>query len=174
MSDFGPISYFLGMEVIRDCKNKLITLSQRGYILNSLKRFGIEDCKAVDTPMVNGSRLVKEEDNKASIGEITAYSQVVGTLMYLMVETRPDVAYAVSVVSRFMTNPNSEHMTAVKRIFRYLQGTADLSITYGAAEAPEIVGFTDSDYGGCTDTRRSAGGYLFMLNGGPVSWSAKR
>lgn len=148
------------MDVIRDRNKRLITLSQRGYILNSLKRFGMEDSKPGDTPMLNGQRLAKEDNKKASLDEIAIYSQMVGTLMYLMVETRPDVAYAVSVVSCFMTNPNSEHMQAVKRIFRYLQGNSYFSLVYGAAEAPdwEIVGFTDSDYGGFTDTRRSTGG----------------
>ena len=100
------------------------------------------------------------------------YASAVGSLMYAMVCTRPDLAHAVSVVNRFMGEPGNEHWQAVKRIFRYLRGTSDVGLIYGGDTKCLVTGYSDSDYAGDVDTRRSMTGYVFILGGLVVSWKA--
>lgn len=100
------------------------------------------------------------------------YSSAVGSLMYAMVCTRPDLAYAVSVVSRFMGQPGKEHWQAVKRIFRYLRGTSDVGLIFGGDTQCSVAGYSDSDYAGDIDSRRSMTGYVFTLGCSVVSWKA--
>ena len=100
------------------------------------------------------------------------YASAIGSLMYAMVCTRPDLAHAVSVVSRFMSQPGKEHWQAVKRIFRYLRGTSDIGLVYGGDTQCLVTGYSDSDYAGDVDSRRSMTGYVFTLGGSVVSWKA--
>ncbi|KAM6555743.1 hypothetical protein CsatB_002762 [Cannabis sativa] len=102
------------------------------------------------------------------------YASGVGSLMYVMVCTRPDIAYAMSIVSRFIADPGEKHWDALKWIMRYIKGTLDLGLTYSKSYNPEIQvsGYVDSDYAGCIDTRRSITGYVFTMQGGCVSWKA--
>ena len=103
------------------------------------------------------------------------YRSAVGSLMYAMVATRPDIAAAVSAVSRFMENPGSEHWTAVKHIMRYLKNTADWVLTLGSGCKLQLVGYCDADWaGGDLDGRRSTTGYTFSLGSGSIVWSSKR
>ena len=97
------------------------------------------------------------------------YASAVGSLMYAMVATRPDIAYAVGIVSRFMSNPGKKHWDAVKTILRYLSGTSDHKLCYGQGDAG-ITGHVDSDYAGCMDTRRSTTGWIFKFAGSAISW----
>ena len=106
------------------------------------------------------------------------YSNAVGTLMYLAITCRPDISYAVSVFSRYNANPGRKHWEGVKDIFRYLKGTRLLGITYGGNDIVEcdrniLISYSDSDWAGCPDSRKSVSGYCVMLNGGPVQWQAK-
>jgi hypothetical protein len=97
------------------------------------------------------------------------YAPVVGSFMYAMVATRPNIAHAVGVISRFMYNPGRLHWNEVKHIFRYLVGTQDHDITFGLDKPSSLVGFTDSDYAGCYDTRKSTSGYFFKFGHGAIS-----
>lgn len=101
------------------------------------------------------------------------YQSMVSVLMYLMLGTRPDIAFAVSCVSRYASNPDQQHVSAVKTIFRYLQGSRRLCFRYTGDLKP-LSGFTDADWGGDLDTRRSTGGYVFDVGSGAISWSSKR
>ena len=92
--------------------------------------------------------------------------------MYAMVQTRPDICYIVSVLSRYNNNPNSKHIAAAKRVIRYLKGTLDYGITYGTETG--LVSYTDTDWAADQETRRSLGAYVFLLHGGAVSWTSKR
>ncbi|KAL5725484.1 hypothetical protein ACHQM5_008624 [Ranunculus cassubicifolius] len=100
------------------------------------------------------------------------YASTVGSLMYAMVCTRPDIAYAVGVVSRFLANPGKEHWEGVKWILRYLKGTSNMSICFGG-DRPTLEGYTDADMAGDIDSMKSTSGYLFTFAGGAVSWQAK-
>ncbi|XP_039123482.1 secreted RxLR effector protein 161-like [Dioscorea cayenensis subsp. rotundata] len=103
------------------------------------------------------------------------YSSAVGSLMYAQVCTRPDIAYAVGMLGRCQSNPGIYHWKAAKKVMRYLQGTKEYKLTYRRSDNLEVIGYSDSDYAGCLDSRRSTSGYIFMLSGGAISWrSAKQ
>lgn len=94
--------------------------------------------------------------------------------MYAQVCTRPDIAYVVGLLGRYQSNPGIEHWKAVKKVLRYLQGTKDYMLTYRRTDNLEVIGYSDSDYAGCKDTRKSTSGYLFMLAEGPISWRSHK
>ncbi|UYV67549.1 hypothetical protein LAZ67_5001172 [Cordylochernes scorpioides] len=125
------------------------------------------------------SKLTKEmcpKDNQ-EIEEMNKipYRQTIGSLMYLMTGTRPDIAYAVSRVSQFMNNPGPSHWTAVKKIFEYLKATKNIGICFGGSSCTtSLIGFSDADFAGDLDTRNSTTGYVFMLNNGPISWCSQK
>ena len=169
MSDLGLMHYFLGIEVMQSDDG--IFLSQKKYVGEILNKFHMKDCNSVSTPVECGMKLHKDHDGKKV--DSTLYKQIVGSLMYLTT-TRPDIMYSVSLISRYMENPTELHLLAAKRILRYLQGTRGLGIYYKKGEKSSLVGFTDSDYAGDQDDRRSTSGYVFMLGTGAISWSSKK
>ena len=134
MKDLGATNFILGIEIKRDCMNRKFWLNQRKYVDMILQRFRMQDCKPVNTPIPVGFKLSAEQCPKTQedIEDMShvPYASAVGSLMYAMVCTRPDIAHAVGVVSRYMSNPGKEHWTIVKRIFRYLRGTSDFRICY--------------------------------------------
>ena len=176
MKDMGEASHILGMRIQRDRCKRLLYLSQVEYIDKVLKRFNMERGKALSTPLPPYVKLSKNDcpmsdDEKAEMAKIP-YSFVVGSLMYAMIATRPDIAFAVGVVSRHMSNPGKKHWEAVKGIMRYLNGTRDMCICFGSQEAC-VIGYTDADYAGDLDNRRSTSGYVFTYTGGAVSWRSR-
>ena len=102
------------------------------------------------------------------------YSQLVGSLMYLSVTTRPDISFVVGALARFMSCPTSTHWQAAKDVLRYLEGTKDYGLVFGGSNDLSLIGFCDADYAGDLDTRRSTTGYIFTLNGAAISWQSKR
>lgn len=173
MTDLGPCHYYLGIRIRRNRPARTIILDQQGYIQKILHQFNMTDCAPVQTPMVE-KRLQKTEDEYLSQpDERKEYQSMVGSLMYLMLGTRPDLAYAVSVVSRYSSNPDDTHRQAVKRILRYIQGTRDLCLVFQGDLRP-LRGYSDSDWAGDPDTRRSTSGYVFDVGSGKISWSSKR
>ena len=133
----------------------------------------MQNCRTADTPMTT-KKLMRAPDEYEAPRELRKkYQSAVGSLMYLMLGTRPDLAYAVSVVSRYSASPTVCHWTAAKRIFRYLKGTRHFKLQYKGPIRP-LAGYTDADWGGDLDTRRSTSGYCFNVGSGVVSWSSKR
>jgi hypothetical protein len=171
MTDLGKMKYFLGIEVNQTSDG--IFIHQRKYATEILAKFGMEDCNKVCSPIVTGCKLVKNENGKAANEK--SYKQMVGSLMYLLA-TRPDLAYSVFLVARFMERPTEMHVAAIKRIMRYLKGTLSLGIMYKkvSGDVLQLNGWTNYDYAGDLDDRKSTSGYLFMLGGGAVSWSSKK
>ena len=169
MSDLGMLHYFLGIEVVQSANG--IFISQKKYVQDVLDRFQMKDCNPVSTPTKFGLKLNKDHEGKKV--DSTLYKQIVGSLMYLTA-TRPDIMYSVSLISRYMENPTEIHLLAAKRILRYLQGTRDFGLFYKKGEKSGLFGFTDNDYVGDQDDRRSTLGYVFMLGTGAVSWSSKK
>lgn len=173
MSDLGPCTHYLGISVRRDRANRSIYLSQRGYIEKFLKDLGMWDVKTAVTPL-DSSRLPEAPQGYQAADALKSkYQRAVGLLMYAMLGTRPDIAYAVSVVSRFSANPTTDHWLAVQRILRYLRGTLDLELAFSGDLRP-LVGYSDADWAGDISTRRSTSGYVFSIGTGPISWSSKR
>ena len=120
--------------------------------------------------------LLQKSDTEVDTNLQQEYQRAIGSLMYAMVQTRPDIAYAVSTLAQFSSNPNGTHWAAVKRVFRYLKGTLNLGIEYNkdAVQGQELVGYSDADYAGDRDNRRSTSGFVFMLAGGPITWLSKK
>ena len=178
MKDLGEVHYFLGIQVIRNQKDTAIWLTQRSYIEQILKQYNLDQSKAVATPSQVGDKLSKlqEPQTQTEHEELSAipYGNAVGSLIYAMLGTRPDIAAAVGVCSKFMANPGLQHWKAVKRILRYLQGTLDLGLKLGGRNAnPSLKGYSDSDWGGSLDDRKSTTGFVFDFSG-PISWQSKR
>ncbi len=179
LRDLGPTKYLLGVEIIRDRANRCIQLSQRQYILNILERFGMATCDPVKTPMNTGVRLSSSMSPTTPEEQQTMfkipYISAVGALMYLAVCTRPDIAYTVSNLARYNSNPGWEHWKAVKHLFRYLKGSMDLKLTYrpDPTASQPFVTYSDADHAGDPDKKRSTGGYLVKMGTGAVDWSSK-
>jgi hypothetical protein len=171
MTDLGKMKYFLGIEVIQNKQG--IFINQQKYGSEILQRFGMSDCNGVCSPIVPGCKLVKDEAGKAI--DATMYKQMIGCLMY-MLATRPDMAYSVCLTARYMERPTEMHVAAVKRILRYLKGTLDHGILYKPKAGGELIleGWSDSDYAGDYDDRKSTSGYVFTMNGVAVSWCSKK
>lgn len=136
----------------------------------------MEYAKAVSTPLATHFKLSISQSptNEAEKSDMqrVPYASAVGSLMYAMVCTRPDIAHAVGTVSRFLSNPGREHWNAVKWILRYLRGTTSLRLCFGG-DKPTLVGYTDSDMAGDIDSRKSTSGYLIKLAGGAVAWQSR-
>jgi len=177
MSDLGELHYCLGVEFERDRANHTITMSQRKYIEEVLKRFNMEECKPIATPLDVNSKLLKltEQEFQSVQEEMQGipYKAAVGSLMYAMVGTRPDLAFPVSMVSQFMSRAGPSHWMAVKRIMRYLKGTLDLKLCLGGKDV-SLRGYCDADWGGDANERRSTTGYVFFVGVGAISWNCKR
>lgn len=131
----------------------------------------MKDSKAISTPSDVNVTLVKAGED---CEKVFPYRQAVGSLMYAATVSRPDISYAVGEVSRFMDNPNQQHIGALKRILRYLNHSKTMVITYGSNELGDLIGFTDADFARDIDTRRSTTGYVFMLGNGAITWKSKR
>ncbi|GJX75492.1 transposable element [Tanacetum coccineum] len=176
MKDLGAARKILGMEIIRDRKHGKLFLSQKSYIEKIISRFGMSSAKSVNTPFSANFRLstAYAPQSEAEIEYMSRipYASAVGSLMYVMVCTRPDIAHAMSVVSRYMAHPGKEHWNAVKRIFRYLKGTSDVGLIYGGEREYLVAGYSDSDYAADLDARRSLTGYVFTIGSSVVSWKA--
>jgi hypothetical protein len=176
MKDLGVAKKILGMRITRDRKNRKLTLSQGEYTEKVLERFRLQNAKPVSTPLANHFKLTKEMCPKTQ-EEIeymskVPYSSTIGSLMYAMVCTRPDIAHAVGVVSRYMNNLGKEHWQVVKWIFRYLRGTATHALCFGGSYI-FLKGYADSDMTGDKHNRRSTTGYVFTIGGTTVSWILK-
>jgi hypothetical protein len=170
MKDLGEAEYILGIQIIRNADRTSITLSQRLYMHTILQHFEMEHCALVLTPMEPGLCL---EPLPAGLQPFNApYQALVGTLMYLMLATCPDIAFAVSQLSCFAGRPSEAHWKAGKRLLRYIQGTLDYGLTYQRSSTPTpLLGYSDADWSNDPATSRSVGGYAFMLAGGAISWS---
>lgn len=173
MTDLGECSFYLGMEIKRNRPAKTLRLSQRGYLAKVLDDLKMQDCKPVATPMDMSKLTPAEKEYTATEADRQWYAGAVGSIMYLMLGTRPDIAFAVSCLSRFMSKPTSAHVTAVKRVCRYLKGTQDMELVFRGDLCP-LSGYTDADWAGDIATRRSTSGYIFNLGSGAISWSSKR
>ena len=191
MKDLGEAKKILGMEISRDRKLGRLCLTQTQYLRKVLNRFGMnEKSKPVSTPLAPHFKLSavlspKDDAEREYMAKVP-YANAVGSLMYAMVCTRPDISQAVGVVSKYMHDPGKEHWQAVKWILRYILNTVDVGLVfqqdkqdgqciigYSKSKRPDrqsLVGYCDSDYAGDLDTRRSTTGYVFTLAKAPVSW----
>jgi hypothetical protein len=176
MKDLGATKKILGMRITRDRKNHKLTLSQGEYTEKVLERFTMQNEKLVRTHLASHFKLTKEICPKTR-EEIeymfrVPHSSAIGSLMYAMVYTRPNIAHAVGVVSGYINNPGKEHWEAVKWILRYLRGTNTHALHFGGSDS-FLQGYVYSYMAGDKDSRRSTTGYVFTIGGTTVSWILK-
>jgi Reverse transcriptase (RNA-dependent DNA polymerase) len=169
MKILGGLNYFLGIEVSR---NKMgIFISQRKYILDLLAEVGMLDYKPADTPMVQNVKLCVDPDQIPTNKD--QYQRIMGKLIYLS-HTRPDIAYAVGVVSQFIHNPKEEHIEAVTRILKNLKGTPGKGITFEKYGHANIEEYLDADWVGNVVDRKSTARYFIFVGGNIVTWRSKK
>lgn len=176
MKDLGNVKDVLGMHIERQGDVGSIKINQRFYIESALKKFGMTECNPMDTPLeLNVNAIIADSEPKMNKDKLInePYRELVGCLMYLANASRPDIAFAANVLSRFNQNPKEIHWKMAKRVLRYLKGTVDYGINY-VSEKNSIVAYSDSDWGGDTLDRKSNTGYVVCLAGGPISWTSKK
>jgi hypothetical protein len=171
---------FVGIQWTRDRLNKKITLHQTTYLKRVLDRFRHyipTSTRKVGIPIncfnhLSISQCPTTPDDKKYM-ELFPYSQILGSLMFAMVNTRPDLAHPVGLLSRFMSNPGKEHWEALCRTLKYIDETINYSLTYGPNDN-KLHGYSDSDWGTCPDTKRSITGYVFIWKNAAISWKSRR
>ena len=171
MKDLGEAKSILGIQITRNKTEKKIFISQEEYATEVLSRFSMINSNPISTPMDRaGIPDAKSEPLDPSV----PYRQAIGSLMYLMISTRPDIAYSIRCLSQYCENPEEKHWAAVKRVFRYIRGTSTKGILYDGNKHIEPIGYSDSDYAGCKESRKSTSAYIFLIAGGAVSWKSKK
>jgi len=178
IKDVGENDYFLGMRVQQDLNLGTIRLTQRPYWEHVLNRFNLTHTSPRNTPLPVGITLdhnmsPKTDSERAQMAD-KPYRPVLGSVMWGQLATRPDLSFAVSLLSRFQADPGIEHWNALMHVIGYIKNTMDYGLTYSRDADLTPLAYVDADYGGCRDTRRSTTGYIFTMAGGAVTWSSKR
>ncbi|XP_074314464.1 secreted RxLR effector protein 161-like [Silene latifolia] len=145
----GEASYVIGVEISRDRSQRTLGLSQKAYIMKVLERFNMVKCNPNDVPIQKGDK-------------------------FSLICTRPDISLAVGMLGRYQSNPGMGHWSAAKKVLRYLKGTMNKMLTYRHTDQLEVIGYADSDFGGCVDSRKSTFGYVFALAGEAISWKSAK
>ncbi|KAJ9561425.1 hypothetical protein OSB04_006585 [Centaurea solstitialis] len=178
MKDLGEATYILGIRIYRDRTKRLIGLSQSTYVDKVLKKFNMENSKKGSLPIHQGIKLCRAQcpltrDQVDKMSRVP-YASAIGSIMYAMTCTRPDVSYALSMVSRYQGNPGESHWTAVKNILKYLRNTRDMFLVFGGSEGLRVTGYTDASFQTDVDNSCSQSGWVFLLNGGAVTWKSSK
>ena len=169
----GPPRTFLGLNIIRNAR--YLAINQTGYIHRMLERFKMTGAYTAETPMDASLPLLKAQENDR-LANVQEYQELVGSLNHASIFSRPDISFAVSQLSQFLTKPTATHMVAARRVLRYLKGSTTLSIVYQFRHPSNlnIYGFTDASWAGDKNDRKSVTGYIFMIAGGAVSWTSHK
>lgn len=161
-------AYFLGIEIVKnnDCS---IFLHQRGYAKQILEKFGFLNGRDVKAPLEVGHLLNKKETLATEVWDCP-YAEVIGSLNYLATRTRPDLSYALSVLSKFTKQPRFQHWKALKRVLRYVRKTMNYGLIYKAVDEPRLICYTDADHGGDQENSKSTSGMVVFINTGPIAY----
>ncbi|RVX10562.1 Retrovirus-related Pol polyprotein from transposon TNT 1-94 [Vitis vinifera] len=172
MKDMGEASYVIGIKIHRDRFQGILGLSQETYINKVLERFRMKDCSPSVSPIVKGDLFnlnqCSKNDLKNEQMKNILYAFAVGSLMYAQVCTRPDIAFAVRMLGRYQSNPGLDHWRAAKKVMRYR--TKDYKFMYRRTSNLEVVGYSNSNFAGCVDSRKVTSGCISILAGGAISW----
>ncbi|KAL3160750.1 hypothetical protein ABBQ32_14128 [Trebouxia sp. C0010 RCD-2024] len=172
VTDLGEVKYFLGMSVERDRQAKTLKLTQERLSTELVSQYGMRESKIKSAPMSTSVKLEQAAEGNLLNTEMYLYSELVGSLLYLSVCTRPDISQTVGVLARHMGRPSPEHWIAAKGVLRYIVGTLQQGILFGS-KGSSVVGYCDSDYASDAHTRRSTTGFVYTFGGGAISWGSK-
>ncbi|KAG9458413.1 hypothetical protein H6P81_002921 [Aristolochia fimbriata] len=165
MSMVGELAYFFGFQIKQRVDG--IFISQEKYARNLVKKFGLEDAKAMRTPMSTTDRICMDENGTPAYP--TLYRSMIGSLLYLTA-SQPDICYSVGLYARFQSAPKESHVKSVKRIIRYIKNTVNLGIWYAVSTSNVLAGYNDADWTGDADDRKSTSGGCFYLGTNLMSW----
>src|SRR5690606_25993451 len=149
-----------------------ISLAQPAFVDKVLQRFNMLDCTPISTPIENTVHLPRETGTP--LQSATRYQQIVGSIMYLVTATRPDLAFTITFLSQFSSAPTDVHLRAALRVLRYLKATKDYALIYPWKETLHLTGYCDASLANCYDTRRSYSGYLYQLGSAAICWKAQK
>ncbi|KAJ9561348.1 hypothetical protein OSB04_006508 [Centaurea solstitialis] len=169
MSMMGELTFFLGLQIKQSEKG--IFINQGKYVHEMLKKFDLTSCTPMKTPMAPPLSL--DKDSKGKPVDVTLYRGMIGSLLYLTA-SRPDIMYSTCLCARYQAEPKESHLTAVKRIFRYLKGTPNMGLWYSKDSGFDLTAYSDSDFAGCKIDRKSTTGGCHLLGGKLVSWTSKK
>ena len=172
-NDLGEAYYCLGIQIQRNRDKEQMILHQTKYLTDVLKRFGMENCKAIATPQEQNTVLIQNEGNPVNKPE---YQALIGSLTYAVTGTRPDIAQALGSVNQFSSNLSQAHWAAAKRILRYIKVTASLGIQFNGTkdDSVHLEGYVGADWGSNPNGRKSQSDYGYFLSGGLISWTSKK
>jgi hypothetical protein len=170
VNSLGPVNTFLGIEITRDRTKRTITLSQKKYTQKLLQKFGYTPSETMK-PLIPIGNQIAPNTGELNPEATRQYQQEIGSIMYLMTKTRPDLAYPIGLCARFMANPGPEHFKALNKIWKYLCSTWDLSLHYQSES--QLFTYCDADWGGDTTTRRSTTGFACLYRGGAITWNSR-
>src|SRR5258705_26660 len=171
ITDQGTANWLLGLHITYTDEG--ITLSQRAYFEKVLKKFNMESSRPVSTPLNKNIQLRKGLPEQ-QIENPSYYQSIIGSLMYGVTGTRPDLAHTISLLSQFNSCPDETHLSAANHVLQYLNGTKDYTLFYPAGEPLTLEAFSDADYATCTITRRSYSGYIVRVGRSTVSWKSRK
>jgi len=172
MKDLGPIHWFLGLEITRDRSRHLISVSQTRYVSDVIEHFGFTNARPISTPIAVNFRLPRLDSPEVNVRD---YQSRIGSIMYAMLGTRPDIAYVVGMLSQYLAHPGMDHLNAINRVLKYLNSTKDYKLIYdGNSSEGDFSVYCDSDWAGDSRDHRSISGYVFKIAGAAVSWSSKK
>ena len=160
VKDMGGLHYFLRVNIVQDNNTGEVCINQPAYAANLMQKFGMEHAKAINTPVDVSMKLIKASVEDKCLDQ-KCYQSAVGSLLYLSTTTTPDITYAVSNIAKFSANPTKLRWTAVKHIFRYLKGTLNYRLFFSREGSTDCVGFSDADWDGDHNDRKSISGYPF-------------
>jgi hypothetical protein len=185
--DMGESKWILGMRIQRDRKLRTITLDQELYVTKALEKYGLAECKVADTPEAVGAAQQEPTEEQLKPADRQRYMEIVGTLMYAAISTRPDIAHAVHRLASNMLAPTRLHMAAAERVLRYLAGTKEVGLVFGSRNGDvvgdsrgraqlqvDVCAYSDADWGNDKADRKSVTGWVAKVNGDPVSWASKK
>ena len=170
MTDLSEPKKFMGLNITYNMEDGYLQLDQTSYAEQLLCRFGMKDSKPVATPL-DHTKLTRSDVASTDF----PYREAVGSIMYLVLGTRPDLGFAIGYLSRFQETPDEEHATAIKRVLRYIRGTTEYQLHYHRNDSqPPLKGFVDSDWASDIVDRKSTSGFLFKVYGNLVQWSSRK
>lgn len=169
LTDLGPVRHFLGLEILK--QDGIYSMRLTAYIEKLVSKLGMDKAAPVKTPMDPG--YLSSNDDSKPFEDLTAYRSLIGALLYLSINARPDISVSVGLLGRKAAQPNQSDWSAAKRIVQYLNATKAHKLTFGRGKDWKLIGFSDSDWAGDQRTRRSTTGVVYFYGSGPICWVSK-